>query len=275
MPELPEVETIRRDLAPQLEGRRIRAVRIGQPDILLGTEDPIDFVERVEGARIREVGRRAKWLLFLLDRGVLVTQLRMTGRFAVGPGPLPPIEEFRHVAAEFSLDDGRVLFYDDVRRLGGFLLLSHDEWDREQRRFGPEPLESGFRARDLAAAIRRGRLPVKNALMDQSRLAGVGNIYASEALYGARIDPTRPAEELTDDEIGRLHRSLRRILRRSLDRSGTTFSNYRAVNGRSGSFQDLLKVYGKEGVGCPRCRTAIRRIVQSGRSTFYCPDCQD
>jgi len=275
MPELPEVETIRRELAPQLEGRRVRSVRIARPDIVLGTAGPAAFVEQVEGARIREVGRRAKWLLFILDRGVLVAQLRMTGRFAVGPGPLPPISEFRHVAAEFGLDDGRTLFYDDVRRLGGFLLLSHDEWRHEARRFGPEPLEAGFRARDLAAAIRRGRLPVKNALMDQTRLAGVGNIYASEALHGARIDPNRPAEELTDEEIRRLHRSLRRILRRSLDSSGTTFSDYRAVNGRSGSFQDLLRVYAKEGVACPRCRTEIRRIVQSGRSTFYCPGCQD
>ena len=274
MPELPEVETIRRDLAPQLEDRRIRAVRIARPDILLGTTDPATFVQRVEGERIREVRRRAKWLLFLLDQGVLVTQLRMTGRFAVGPGPLPPIPEFHHVAAEFDLDDGRTLFYDDVRRLGGFQMLSHDEWRHEERRFGPEPLAAGFRARDLAVAIRRGRLPIKNALMDQSRLAGVGNIYASEALHGAGIDPTRPAEELTVDEVRRLHRSLRRILRASLNSSGTTFSSYRAVNGRSGSFQDLLRVYAKEGTACPRCRTGIRRIVQSGRSTFYCPGCQ-
>lgn len=274
MPELPEVETIRRDLAPQLEGRRICAVRVARPDILLGTAGPAAFVPRIEGSCIRAVGRRAKWLLFLLDRGVLVTQLRMTGRFAVGPGPLPPISEFRHVAAEFDLDDGRTLFYDDVRRLGGFQLMSHDEWRREEKRFGPEPLAADFRARELAAAIRHGRLPVKNALMDQSRLAGVGNIYASEALHAARIDPTRPAEGLTDDEIRRLHRSLRRILRDSLDSSGTTFSSYRAVNGRSGSFQDLLRVYAKEGTACPRCRSEIRRIVQSGRSTFYCPGCQ-
>jgi formamidopyrimidine-DNA glycosylase len=274
MPELPEVETIRRDLAPRLEGRRIRAVHIDKPDILLGTDGPEDFKQRIAGARIHRVGRRAKWLLFILDRGVLITQLRMTGRFAVGRGPVPPIEEFHHVAAEFILDDGNTLFYDDVRRLGGFLVLSHAEWEREERRFGPEPLAAGFRARDLAAAIRRGRLPVKNALMDQSRLAGIGNIYASEALYGARIDPTRPAEGLTDEEIRRLHRSLRRILRTSLNRSGTTFSNYRAVNGRSGSFQDLLRVYAKEDVACRRCGTPIRRIVQSGRSTFFCPGCQ-
>lgn len=274
MPELPEVETIRRDLAPQCEGRRITDVRVRKPDIVLGGQGPGDFADRVAGNRIKEVCRRAKWLLFMLDRGVLVTQLRMTGRFAVGPGPHPPIEEFRHVAAEFDLDDGRTLFYDDVRRLGGFLLLTDGEWAIEEARFGPEPLATAFRGRDLATAIRRGRLPIKNALMDQSRLAGVGNIYASEALYAARIDPSRPAEELTDDEIGRLHRSLRRILRRSLDSAGTTFSDYRAVNGRSGTFQELLQVYAREDQACPRCGTPIRRIVQSGRSTFFCPGCQ-
>jgi formamidopyrimidine-DNA glycosylase len=274
MPELPEVETIRRDLAPQCEGRRITYVRVRKPDIVLGGQAPGDFSERIAGNRIRQVGRRAKWLLFMLDRGVLVTQLRMTGRFAVGPGPLPPIEEFRHVAAEFDLDDGHTLFYDDVRRLGGFLLLTDDEWEIEEARFGPEPLAAAFRGRDLATAIRRGRLPIKNALMDQSRLAGVGNIYASESLHAARINPARPAEELTDDEIRRLHRSLRRILRRSLDGSGTTFSDYRAVNGRSGTFQELLQVYAREDKACPRCGTPIRRIVQSGRSTFFCPGCQ-
>jgi formamidopyrimidine-DNA glycosylase len=274
MPELPEVETIRRDLAPQLEGHRISRVRVARPDILLGGSGVEAFRDRVEGVHILEVSRRAKWLLFLIGKDVLVTQLRMTGRFAVGPGPLPPIAEFRHVAAEFDLDDGRTLFYDDVRRLGGFLLLTRAEWESANSRFGPEPLERGFRARDLAVAIRRGRLPIKNALMDQSRLAGIGNIYASEALHAARIDPRRPAVEIEDDEISRLHRSLRRILRSALESSGTTVSDYRAINGRSGSFQERLRVYAREGASCARCGGTVLRIQQSGRSTFYCPGCQ-
>jgi formamidopyrimidine-DNA glycosylase len=274
MPELPEVETIRRELAPHLEGRRIRALRIIKPDILLAGARPADISIAVQGASILAVGRRGKWLLFELDNAVLVTQLRMTGRFAVGRGPAPPVEEFRHVAAEFDLDDGRTLFYDDVRRLGGFLLLSHEEWRRAEARFGPEPLEPRFRARDLGSVLRLGRLPVKNALMDQSRLAGIGNIYASEALHAAGIGPARAAETLTDEEVRALHRSLRRILRRALDESGTTFDSYRAVNGRSGSFQERLRVYGREGEACNRCGAPIRRIVQSGRSSFFCADCQ-
>lgn len=274
MPELPEVETIRRDLAPELEGRRITAVRIHHADIIIGNLSSVGFRARLEGQHILSVDRRAKWLLMRLDDGILVTQLRMTGRFAVGRGRIPPIADFRHVAAEFDLDDQRTLFYDDMRRLGGFLLLSEAEWAREEARFGPEPLNSGFRASDLGHALRHGRAPVKNALMDQSRVAGVGNIYASEALHGSRIDPTRPVSGVTDDEIRRLHRSLRRILRSSLDSSGTTFRDYRAVNGRSGSFQTLLRVYDREGEACTRCGQIIRRIVQAGRSTYYCPGCQ-
>lgn len=274
MPELPEVETIRRDLAPELEDRRITAVRIHHDNIVIGTLPGQEFRRRLEGRRILKVDRRAKWLLFRLDDGILVTQLRMTGRFAVGRGAVPPLAGFRHVAAEFDLDDGKTLFYDDVRRLGGFLLLTEPEWEHQEARFGPEPLESGFRASDLGQALRRGRAPVKNALMNQSRLAGVGNIYASEALHGARIDPTRPVSDLTRDEIRRLHRSLRRILRSSLDSSGTTFRNYRAVNGRSGSFQALLRVYDRQGEPCRNCGDRILRIVQAGRSTYYCPGCQ-
>jgi formamidopyrimidine-DNA glycosylase len=274
MPELPEVETIRRELSPLLEGRRILELRVTKPDILLAGARVSDFRSRIRGARISVVARRGKWLLFRLDDQVLVSQLRMTGRFAVGPGPMPPVEDFRHVAAEFDFDDGQTLFYDDVRRLGGFLLLTPDEWTRQEARFGPEPLAPGFRSRDLDRVIRRGRLPVKNALMDQSRLAGVGNIYASEALHAAMIDPGRAAETLTDGEIRTLHRSLRRILRAALESSGTTVSDYRAVNGRSGSFQKRLRVYGREGEACFRCDTPIQRIIQSGRSTFYCGGCQ-
>ena len=274
MPELPEVETIRRDLAPELEGRQITVVRIHHADIILGSLSGLEFRRRLESRLIRGVDRRAKWLLLKFDDGLLVTQLRMTGRFAIGRGAVPPLAGFRHVAAEFDLDDGRTLFYDDVRRLGGFLLLTWSEWAREESRFGPEPLATRFRASDLGDALRRGRAPVKNALMDQSRVAGVGNIYASEALHRARIDPTRPVSDLTDDEIRRLHRSLRHILRSSLGSSGTTFRDYRAVNGRSGSFQTLLRAYGREGESCTNCGHLIHRIVQGGRSTYYCPGCQ-
>ncbi len=172
------------------------------------------------------------------------------------------------------MDDGRTLYYDDVRRLGGFRLLSGAEWRSVEEGLGPEPLGPGFRAADLAESLSGTRSPVKLALLDQARIAGVGNIYASEALHLARIDPRRPSDSLRRDEIGRLHRAVRRVLREATGSSGTTLRNYRAVNGRSGRFQERLRAYGREGERCRRCRGTIQRIVQSGRSTFLCPDCQ-
>ena len=160
-----------------------------------------------------------------------------------------------------------------VQRSGPFG-ESLQEWKREEKRLGPEPLAASYRAADLARTLASTRSPVKNALMDQRRVAGVGNIYASEALFRARVDPRRPGRDLTRPEIGRLHRSVRSVLREALRQAGTSFQNYRAVNGRSGSFQASLLVYGREGEPCRTCGTPVERIVQAGRSTFLCPSCQ-
>lgn len=274
MPELPEVETIRRELAREVQGHRIERLSVRKPDILLGPRTVRAFRKRVEDRLVSRLSRRAKYLLFHLEGGDLMqVQLRMSGRFAIGER-LPDPSEFRHVVAEFTLSDGRILFYDDVRRLGGFRMLSSAEWRRLEATIGPEPLEPAFTGVRLGEALAGRRAPVKNVLMDQRRLAGVGNIYASEALYAARIDPRRPAGELAASELNRLHRELRRTLSSALARAGTTFRNYRAVNGRSGGFQSLLQVYGREGERCARCGTRIVRIVQAGRSTFYCAGCQ-
>ena len=274
MPELPEVETIRRDLEPELTGRIIDRVVVHQADIVLPPHDPTSFRRRLKGRKISGVGRRAKYLLLQLDDdAILQVQLRMSGRFALGRD-LPHPEEFRHIAARFRLDDGRTLFYDDIRRLGGLRLLGRLEWEREEERLGPEPLEPGYRAADLGRALGQTRAPVKNALMDQRRVAGVGNIYASEALFRAGVDPRRAGSELTADEVKRLHRTVRSVLREALEKAGTSFQNYRAVNGRSGAFQTSLTVYAREGQPCRKCGQTIERIVQAGRSTFYCPSCQ-
>lgn len=274
MPELPEVETVRRDLTDELLGRRIQRVRVRKADLLLDGGPVDSFCRCLEGRRVDALDRRGKYLLFRLDENlVLLVQLRMSGRFVLG-AELPDPEEFRHVVAEFSLDDGRTLFYDDVRRLGGFRLLSAPEWREEARKLGPEPLADGFTSRRLAQALASSRAPVKNTLLDQRRLAGVGNIYASEALHRARIDPRRAAGSLDEAEMRRLHRALRRVLREALASAGTSFRNYRAVNGRSGEFQERLRVYGREGEPCPRCGEPIQRIVQAGRSSFFCLACQ-
>lgn len=273
MPELPEVETIRRGLERELPGRRIRRVRVHRPDILMGGTKPASFRRKVEGTAVRGVERRGKNLLLRLDPdAVLQVQLRMTGRFALGRAA--PDGTLRHVAAEFDLDDGRTLYYDDVRRLGGFRLLRPEEWARSERELGPEPLSASFTAARLAALLAGRRAPVKNVLLDQRRVAGLGNIYVSEALFRARIDPRRPAGELAPPEVRRLHRSVRAVLREALERAGTTLTDYRSVDGRPGTFQERLRVYGREGEPCPRCGAPLRRIVQAGRSTFLCPLCQ-
>ena len=274
MPELPEVETIRRDLEPEVTDRVIVDIEVHKADIVLPPHAPDSFRQRLAGRRIVSVGRRAKYLLFHLDDGsVLQVQLRMSGRFALGR-EAPDPTEFRHIAARLHLDDGRSLFYDDMRRLGGFRLLEPGEWEPEAARLGPEPLESGYRAADLGLMLAATRSPVKNALMDQRRVAGVGNIYASEALFRAGVDPRRPGRGLDADEVKRLHRSVRSVLREALEQAGTSFQNYRAVNGRSGAFQFSLRVYGRDGEPCRACGETIERIVQAGRSTFHCPSCQ-
>lgn len=274
MPELPEVESVRRDLAAEVEGRTVREVRVHQPDIVMGEPGPERFVREVRGRRVEAVRRRAKYLLFdLSGERVLQTQLRMTGRFALRPGDPDP-REYRHVAAEFDLDDGRTLLYDDVRRLGGFRLLSRDEWRREEARLGPEPLGEAFTPEALARILEGRRAPVKNVLLDQRRVAGVGNIYASESLHAADIDPRKPGGRLEPGETRRLHGALRNVLREALAAAGTTLRDYRGVDGSSGGFQEKLAVYGREGRECRTCGAAIRKIVQAGRSTYFCPACQ-
>jgi len=282
LPELPEVETIRRQLEPELLGRRIGRVRVYHDDLILGSGGRARFGRLTRGRFIGVVHRRAKFLLFPLHRHcgnegeadrVMRVQLRMTGRFWLGR-ERPDPREFRHPGVELGLDDGRTLFYDDVRRLGGFDVLTIPEWSALEDRLGPEPLLPDFTRRRFAQRLAPLRTPIKNALLDQRRIAGVGNIYASEALYRARINPFKPAGTLTPGEIDRLHRAIRRVLREALTAAGTTLKDYRTLDGRSGSFQTRLRVYGRAEVPCQRCGTRVVRAVQGGRSTFYCPECQ-
>ena len=271
MPELPEVETIARDLRPRLTGARIVAVRIHKSDVLRDAT-PAAFARSLAGRRIVEVSRRAKHLVLLLDDGVrLVIQLRMTGSLVVLRSPARD----PYAVLDFALDGRRHLVYRDVRRLGVVLLLPPARWERYTARLGPEPLASGFTAARLRLALGGGRLAVKKALMDQRRLAGVGNIYASEALFLARIDPSRPAAGLGDAEITRLHRAVRGVLRRAVAGRGTTVRDYRTGTGRPGAFQGRLAVYGRAGEPCLACgrHLALTHAID-GRATYFCPWCQ-
>ena len=273
---------MRRDLAPLLRGRRIRRTRVHHDDLILGGLSAQSFSRAVHGRTFGDADRRAKFLLFPLHaedgldgpvERLMRVQVRMTGRFALAP-ERPDSAEFRHPGLDFELDDGRTLFYDDVRRLGGFDLLTPEGWKTREAALGPEPLGRTFTAARLARIVAPLRAPIKNTLLNQRRVAGLGNIYVSEALYRARVDPRRPSGSIDAREVRRLHRAVRGVLREALESAGTTLRDYRAVNGRSGSFQTRLDVYGREGVACPACDRPIRRIVQAGRSSFFCAGCQ-
>lgn len=286
MPELPEVEIMRRGLAHELEGATIHDATILKPDILMGGEDPAEFSSQLSGRLIASVDRRGKNLLLRLPETeerparIVLVQVRMTGRFTVAPATDPEGSMtagrlgWSHIAARIGLEDGRTVLYDDVRRLGGFRLLRPDEWRTREALLGPEPLEEDFTAAVLAGVLAGGRGPIKNALLDQKRLVGIGNIYASEALYLAGISPVRAGRDLTWKDVAGLHGAIRAVLTEALDASGTSLNDYRAVNGQAGKYQDRLRVYDREGQSCGQCGVEIRRLHQAGRSTYYCPGCQ-
>ena len=273
MPELPEAETIVRGLRPSLLGRRISETEVMHADVL--REPAPGFARKVEGREIVGVGRRGKNVVMRLGgKRVLAVNLGMTGRLLPSAGQTGSRDDSRHPAVRFGLDDGESLVFDDTRRFGTVECLSTEEWQTRSSRMGPEPLEDRFRARDLRTRLKASRSPVRSWLLDQRRVAGVGNIYANEALFLAGVHPQRPARSLSEDEAASLHRALRRVLRNAIDAGGTTLRDYRDATGGEGRFARRLQVYGRAGKPCGRCSGEIRRVVFGGRSAFYCPSCQ-
>lgn len=273
MPELPEVETVRRTLSDPLVGRRIERVRLAQFPGVIGDGPPDRFAALVCGRTVTGCRRRAKYLLLDLDDGtVLVVHLRMTGQLGVERAGAPPLR-FEHLALE--LDDGSELRFADQRKFGRVLHLEAEAARALEARFGPEPLESGFTAAWLERALARRPGKLKSVLLDQDVVAGLGNIYADEALFRARLHPERPANGLSPEEVRRLHRALRAVLSEGITHRGTTFSSYRDASGREGENQRNLRVYGQGGRGdCPRCGYPLERTVVGGRGTSFCPRCQ-
>jgi formamidopyrimidine-DNA glycosylase len=273
VPELPEVETVRRQLAPVLEGRRLERVEIDD-ERLTRPHPARDVATALEGEVVREVGRRGKYLVVRFESGrALLVHLRMTGSLRHAAGGTLPDDPYRR--AVVTLDDGSDVAYRDVRRFGTWLLLEPPEVDEYvDARVGREPLEASFRARDLAAQLARRRAPVKAAILDQRTVAGVGNIYADEALWRARIHPLTPARDLTAVELRALHRGIRRALEAGIQRQGSTLRDYALPDGSRGAMQDEFKVYGRAGEPCDRCGTPIDKIRAAGRGTSYCPRCQ-
>jgi formamidopyrimidine-DNA glycosylase len=274
VPELPEVETIRLRLEPALVGRRFDAVTILDPR-LSAPVAPATLARMLVGERVRTLGRRGKYLVFHFSSGRhLLVHLRMTGSFRLGDNGALGADPYRR--AVVSLDDGSDIAYRDVRRFGTWLLLENA---RELHaylaaRLGPEPLERAFTPAWLGVALARRRAPIKAALLDQHTVAGVGNIYADEALWRARVHPLTPAHALGATEVRALHRALRATLRTGLARRGATLRDYRDPTGSEGSMQDEFRVYGRGGEPCPRCRAPIARVRVAGRSSWFCPTCQ-
>lgn len=273
MPELPEVETIRAGLEPILRGRRLERVEIRDPR-LTRPIDPSAVARALEGERVVGIDRRGKYLIVRFESGrSLLIHLRMTGNFRVGKSDAPA--DGPHDRAIVILDNESDIVYRDVRRFGTWLLVEPGELDAYlEERVGEEPLEDAFRTAALVARLAGRRAPLKAALLDQRTVAGLGNIYADEALWRARIHPLRPAGELSGAEVGRLRRALRDALRMGIARQGATLSNYATPDGERGAMQEEFRVYGREGEPCPRCGTPIEKIRVGGRGTSYCPACQ-
>jgi formamidopyrimidine-DNA glycosylase len=273
MPELPEAETIVRDLADRVPGSTIMRVTVTHHDVLHRGLSAATLGRRLRNRVISGVSRRGKNVVLELDGGYrMIINLGMTGRVVTSDAPRAG--ELRHVAVAFHLADGRAILYDDARRFGDIDLRDDAGWLERDAELGVEPLSDEFTAELLHALTRRSVTPIRNWLLDQRRVAGVGNIYAIEALFRAGIRPTRRARTLRRRETTALRETLQAVLRESIEARGTTISDYRDGTGERGGFDRRLRVYDREGLPCTACATPVRRVVLSNRSAFYCPSCQ-
>ncbi|OGL72797.1 DNA-formamidopyrimidine glycosylase [Candidatus Uhrbacteria bacterium RIFCSPHIGHO2_02_FULL_60_10] len=274
MPELPEVETIRRQLEKEIVGSRVAAVTVRFGKRLKPSAAAVK--RAAAGGKILSVGRRAKLLLINLDTGwTLAAHLKMTGKFLINA---PGTEPGKHTHLIFDLADGRRLFFNDVRKFGYLRAVRTERLEKEvfaEAGYGPEPLARDFTAERLAACIRpRPGKPIKPLLMDQTCVAGIGNIYADEACWLAGIRPDRRVKTLTESETRRLHRGIVDCLRRSVRLRGTSADDYADLYGQPGRNQLKLEVYGREGERCRRCGGTVKKIRLGGRAAHYCPGCQ-
>jgi formamidopyrimidine-DNA glycosylase len=273
MPELPEVETVARGLREVLPGRRVMSVRLGKTDFI---DDPAALEQDLPGGTFARIRRLGKFLLLDLEprktpaeESSLLIHLGMTGKISVCP-PETPVALHTHVF--LALDDGRELRYNDVRRFGRMALLANGAHEPVLGGLGVEPLEvseAEFRTRIQARKSR-----IKAVLLNQSVLRGIGNIYADESLWRAKIHPEKIGARLQDDELRRLHRAVQHILREAIRLRGSSISDYVDLDGGRGEFQQKHRAYQRDGKKCPRCGTIIRHIVVAGRSTHFCPQCQ-
>lgn len=274
MPELPETETIARDLDREIRGCTVTEVEVTKPDVLREVSI-VDLAQRLAGAKVLRSWRRAKLIVLDLDSGDrFVVQPRFTGALLLSRGALPA-DEAPYSTLRLRLDDGRDLHYRDIRRLGTVALMSPARWDVYSAGLGTEPLDPAFSPEHLSGILRGSRQAVKKVLMDQRLVVGIGNIYANEACWRAGVDPSRAARSLDADEVERLHGGIVSVLRDSIAARGTSFRDYRDASGGKGDFVRSLAAYGRGGEPCVRCGA---RLVEThavdGRSTVLCARCQ-
>lgn len=273
MPELPEVETIKLSLKPLVIGKVIERVEIIRPEPIKHPE-PEEFQMALEGHGIIDIARRGKYLILKLDNDArLVVHLRMTGQFVY----CQPQDELRkHTHLVFHLARGSQLRFTDIRRFGCLWLLEPDKEDHYtgMAQLGPEPFDADLDGAWLSARLIGRKTSIKQAVLDQHLLAGLGNIYTDEALFLARLSPFLPASELNSEQAATLLEAIRQVLNQGIENLGTSFSDYRDGRGEKGSNQDYLQVYQRKSQPCPRCGNPIQRAKLGGRSTFFCPKCQ-
>ncbi|MCA9908105.1 MAG: bifunctional DNA-formamidopyrimidine glycosylase/DNA-(apurinic or apyrimidinic site) lyase [Anaerolineae bacterium] len=270
MPELPEVETVVRGLREPLIGRSVQGIWHDW-DKTIRTPPPEDFAARIAGQTFRAIDRRAKYILCRLDHDILVVHLKMTGRlYVVGDETVHEADRWLHFRAQ--LDHGQQLRFSDARKFGFVALVS--DLSEITAGIGPEPLEDDFTPDVLRQRLAGHKKAIKATLLDQNVLAGVGNIYADEALWQAQIHPLRAANGLGDDEITRLHAAIRQALTDGIDREGASVNWYRKPDGTTGKAQEKFAVYDRAGQPCLRCGTPVEKTRVAQRGTHYCPVCQ-
>ena len=269
MPELPEVETICRELRKTIQGHTIIECEIFRPDYLRGG-DSDQFIQSASGRRIESVDRRGKYIIWEIGVGRIVSHLGMTGKYIVQD---ESVKIPKHTVARFKFRD-KSLLLNDVRRFGRLNLYLNGETIPALESLGVEPFSENFDLKYISTIFKDRKRPVKELLLDQSIIAGIGNIYASEILYRAKIHPLSSGSHLSKAKLKRLIESTKNILELAVDNAGTTISDYRRVDEKTGNFQNLLKVYGKEGCSCEFCQNEIKKIVFGGRSAFFCSGCQ-
>ena len=271
MPELPEVETVRRGLEKLILGKKISNIDIRYPKMIKTDLD--EFQKEIPGQVIQTMGRRGKYLLFYLSDKVLISHLRMEGKYFYYPDQVP---ERKHAHVLIHFEDGGTLVYEDVRKFGTLELLAPELLDSYfiSKKLGPEPTEKDFDLGSFKLALKKSKKPIKSHLLDQTLVAGLGNIYVDEVLWRAKVHPSRTSNSLTAQEVRKVHDETINVLGKAVEKGGSTIRTYTNAFGEDGTMQEFHKVYDKAGQACSRCETIIEKIQLGGRGTHFCPKCQ-